>query len=170
MSSEPSNLFTRAGDNKPEYLDGVKDHTKKILKSYLDSFCKKFSSNISNIRYFNMEIKGALYPIIDSTVEDDIFKNVSFQISTGDLDKYNSHNSRMWVKRLKEGKWYYCNFNVIEKYDINKELLFYYILNDDDKIKDMHLNKDVFTDIFAKRKNDPFENFPFDISTIILSK
>lgn len=167
MSSEPSNLFTRAGDNKPEYRDGVKEQTKPILKSYLDLFCKKFSSNISNFRYFNMEIKGNLYPVIDSTVEDELFKNVNFQISTGDAFNYNSYNSRMWVKRLKEGKWYWCNFNVIENEDINKELLFYYILNDDNKIKDMHLNKDVFTDILAMRKNDPFENFPFDISNII---
>lgn len=167
MSSEPSNLFTIAGDNKPEYHDGVKDHTRQILKSYLDLFCKKFSSNISSFRYFNMEIKGVLYPVIDSTVEDDIFKNVSFQISTGDPDKYNSYNSRMWVKRRKERKWYWCNFNVIEKEDINKELLFYYILNDEDKIKEMHLYRDVITDTLYMKYNDPFKNFPFDISNII---
>lgn len=167
MSSEPKSLFTKAGDNKPAYSEGVKDYTQKILKSYLDFFCKKFTSNISSYRYFNLEIKGVQYPLIDSIVEDDKFKNVSFRITTGDPDKYNSLNSRLWVYRIKEAKWYWCNYNIIEQKDINKDILFYYILNDDYKINELYTNREVFIDTFQKKILDPFSNFPFDLSGII---
>lgn len=176
----PNDLFTKAGDNKPEFNSLEDKVIYERLLNWSKSINEHYKWTIDQTWLSTMTIKGVQYPLLRIKIKDISYGDVLYEISTipGGLKP---ESSRFWIYRSPESKYYWAPLSVFTNSssikDINKQLLILFIRGGDDRIRALY---NLSSNSLSSPENEEvdetiislshFKKFPFSLDNIINKK